>query len=430
MGMLEGLRARTAVAAVVTALLCGGALAACGGDDDDGATEASSGATATTAASDAKPSGTIDESKDPIHFALISIKIPGVSLLDWHQAGAEAAAKKINAAGGIGGREVIIDTCNSQMQPAVATNCARKTLENDPTAQLGCETTWSATGLKLYARAEVPSFNCTNTPDDFNNPWSFGLSASAFGGFRGVARHLCGQADVKKVVMFTQDIPQQRREAPGAIEPILEGCGKSVSFVYYPLTGADLSPFIQKAAKEDPDFVITLAGAPMMVQMFRGFAQAGIPAEKISAPDSGTDYETVLSRADGALDGALISTQFTSWGQPEDPEVGEFLQAMEDSGSDLDPRNSSAVWGYQSVMWFNEVAQRIGPDKFDGKSLAEFMRTETDVDMVLSRKLLNPGPEGFPQVKQPYVQLVRWDGENERMVPIEEGTEGGWIKAY
>lgn len=427
MRVREGLRARTAVAAMAAAVLCGGALAACGGDDDD---SAGGGATpaATAPAGSGGSAGAIDDSKEPIRFSLISIKIPGVHLLDYHQAGAEAAAKKINAAGGIGGREVIIETCNSMMQPAVATNCARQTLAKKPTAQLGCETTWSATGLKLYARAEVPSFNCVNTPDDFSNEWSFGLSASAFGGFRGMARYACQQPDVKKVVLFTQDIPQQRREAPGAVEPILEACGKSVSFVYYPLTGADLAPFIAKAAKEDPDFVITLAGAPMMVQMYRGFADAGIPAERISAPDSGTDYKTVLSRADGAMDGAVISTQFVSWGQPEDPEVKEFLQAMKDSGTEIDARNSSAVWGYQSVMWFNEVAKRVGPDKFDAKTLAEFMRTETDVDMVLSRKLLNPGPEGYPQVKQPYVQIVRWDGR--KMVPVKENTEDGWVKAY
>lgn len=427
MGMREGLRARTVLAAVVTMLLCGGALAACG--DDDGGGDAPAGATTTaTTGSVGGSSGAIDESKDPIHFSLISIKIPGVHLLDYHQAGAEAAAKKINAAGGIGGREVIIETCNSMMQPSVATNCARKTLEKDPTAQLGCETTWSATGLKLYARAEVPSFNCVNTPDDFNNEWSFGLSASAVGGFRGVARYACQDPEIKKIVVFTQDLPQQRREAPASVDPVVEECGKSVSYVYYPLTGADLNPYIQKAVKQEPDFVITLAGAPMMVQMFRGFAQAGIPASKISAPDSGTDYKTVLAKADGAMDGAIISTQFTSWGQPEDPDVQEYLEAMEASGTDIDARNSSAVWGYQSVMWFNQVADAIGPEKFDAKALAEYMRTATDVDMVLSRKIINPGPEGYPQIKQPYIQIVRWDGK--RMVPVEENTEGGWVKAF
>ncbi|MBF6621397.1 MAG: ABC transporter substrate-binding protein [Patulibacter sp.] len=429
MGILERLRARTAVATVAAALLCGGALAACGDDDGGdgggGASNSAAPAGATTGGS-----GGIDESKDPIHFSLISIKIPGVHLLDYHQAGAEAAAKKINADGGIGGREVIIDTCNSMMQPAVATNCARKTLENEPTAQLGCETTWSATGLKLYARAEIPSFNCVNTPDDFNNEWSFGLSASAVGGFRGVARYACQNPEIEKIVVFTQDLPQQRREAPASVDPVVEECGKSVSYVYYPLTGADLSPFISKAVKEDPDFVITLAGAPMMVQMFRGFQQAGIPASKISAPDSGTDYETVLAKADGVMDGAIISTQFVSWGQPEDPEVQGFLEAMKASGTDIDARNSSAVWGYQSVMWFNQVAQEIGPENFNAKSLAEFMRTKTGVDMILSREIENPGPKGYPQIKQPYVQIVRWDGEKERMVPVEENTDGGWVRAF
>src|SRR5438876_12298687 len=101
--------------------------------------------------------------KPPIHFELITFQLAGSDLLTEFKAGADAAAKKINAKGGFGGRKVVIDTCNSQLTPSVATACAHSTLGNHPVAMFGCELSWSAAGLAIYAKAGVPSFNCPNT---------------------------------------------------------------------------------------------------------------------------------------------------------------------------------------------------------------------------------------------------------------------------
>lgn len=401
------------VAASVIVLLGVLGLAACGGDDS------AKGAGAAT-------SSGIDEGKPSVRFALVTLKIPGSDLLTPFGAGADAAAKQINAKGGFGGREVVIDRCNSQGSPAATAICARKTLAEDPIAMFGCELSWSAAGLKVYARAEVPSFTCPNTKEDFNNPWSFGLAASGLGENLGLAKHLCTKPDVKRVVFLSLDLSQLKDTAKTAM-PTLTGCGKQVTLELFPLNAADMTPFVHKALRFKPDFVMMfpLAGA-QGVQLFKTFHQAGFPASKLSATSSSFDYETTLKPAGSSVDGAYSAFEYKNWGQTDDPDVAAYLEAMKSSSEDA--RSSNPQHGYNSVMWFYAAAKQIGFDTFDSASLAEFMRTKSGVQMPLSRKLVNPGPKGYPQLKQPYVQLVQWkDG---KLRTVEQGTQGGWISGF
>ncbi len=77
-----------------------------------------------------------------------------------------------------------------ELTPSVATACAHTTLGNHPVAMFGCELSWSAAGLGIYAKAGVPSFNCPNTTADFANPWSFAIVAGQVGDLHAGARYL------------------------------------------------------------------------------------------------------------------------------------------------------------------------------------------------------------------------------------------------
>jgi ABC-type branched-subunit amino acid transport system substrate-binding protein len=255
----------------------------------------------------------------------------------------------------------VLDVCNSQLQPTVASVCAHKTLAKHPIAMFGCEIEWGAGGLQIYAKAKVPSFNCPNTKEDFTNPLSFGIVAGATGEQYAMAKWLCTQPDVRHVVMLGQDIPQQRRDAPAAVTPPLKACGKSVDFVWYPVTAADMTPYINKVIKQDPDFVIPWGGGPVTVQMVKSFAGAGFPVSKILVPDSALEYESSLKPLGATAEGIRATFQFDSWGEKGNPDVSAYMEAMKDSP--VDPRTSNAVWGYSQMMLFYNIAKKIGFDR-------------------------------------------------------------------
>jgi branched-chain amino acid transport system substrate-binding protein len=415
---------RGAATALVVVMAAFGA-AACGDDDDDGGGGQGAAPAATTPA-EGGATGQIDESKPPVVLALHALKIPVVDLLTPYIAGSNAAAKVINEKGGFGGRKLEIINCNTMYQPATVGTCARKTLREDPVASFGCDPVWPNAGLPIYARAEKPSFNCPNVEEDWTNPWSFGMTGGQEGDFRASARWLCTRADVQKVVVFTQDIPFQRENAPRVIGDTLKACDKTASFVYYPITGADLTPYVNRASRQDPDMVITLGGGPVAIQFFTLFNRAGITADKLIGSANMFANEQVLSKAPDIMEGAHGVIETSSWGQTDDPGIAEYLKAME--GEDYDAQDTNPLTAYTFVMTIYTAAQKIGFDKFNSASLKEFMDTANNVPVPTTREIVNPGPEGFPQIKQPYSMIVQWkDG---KLSPVTEGTEDGWVKGF
>jgi len=420
-------------AGLVVALLSVGGLAACGGDDDNG------GAAATTTSASAAPSssgtttspstasGQIDPSKPTVNLAFIGIKIPGINLFDGMTRGANAAVKKINDSGGFGGRKVVLDTCNSMAQPATSTVCAQKTLAKKPIAEFGCEIAWGVSGLKAYARQKVPSFNCTNITEDYTNPYSFGIHPG--GGDPGLARWMCAQPDIKTVTYMTQDIPQQRKVVTAQFLPAIKACGKTVSFIYYPITAADLTPSIQQAVSKKADFNFINTSGPQTVAVLKGYQAAGIPGNKIMMRETSWDYGVVVKPAGSALEGAYYFGGWLPWGETGNQDVKDYLAAMQAAGyPEGQVKDPSAEYGYAEAMFFYAAAKEIGFDQFDSASLTQFSNTNNGLKMPLGRTLINPGPKGFPQMKQPYSHVAQY--KNGQMTPGTTGTQDGWIKDY
>jgi hypothetical protein len=172
--------------------------------------------------------------------------------------------------------------------------------------------------------------------------------------------------------------------------------------------------------------VITLGGGPLAVQIFKLFGQVGIPADKLFASGNAVAYESVFKPGGKALDGAYGVVEVMSWGEESDPDVAEYLEAMEGSGTDA--RDANPQTAYMQVMTLYNAAKEIGFESFDTGSLVEFMNTANDVAVPLTPGIRNPGPKDAPQVKQPYAQIVQWkDG---KLNIVREGTEDGWILAF
>lgn len=415
-------RGKHVVAGLMLLALLAFAISACGGGGSTSSNEEASAEGASTEAAESS----IDSSKPPWRIPVISIKIPGLDLLTPNADGAKAAADKINAEGGFEGREVVIEECATQLTPQTATVCANQTLEKEEVlAEIGCEISWPASGLKIYEKAEIPSFNCVN---EVSNEWNFGAHPGALGEDAGGAQWLCEQSDIHTVSFLGQDLPSSRKEIPAGTEAILKGCGKEVHYVYAPLETTDFTPFVNKVLEYEPDFVMTFQSPAPTVQMLKVFQQAGWPAEKISVPDSSCNYQEVLKVAGSLAEGMICTGGFTPWGEEGNPEIAEYKEAVESSGVGYDYRSSSVQWGYSGVMWIYEAAKKIGFSELTPVALAEFMRTETGVPVPLSKEWINPGPASATSIKMPFVNIAQW--KNGELALVDEGTEEGWINAF
>jgi len=421
-------------AAVAAAVVCAGVLAACGGDDDNNgastpstSTSASSSTTSTSGASTTSAgTGAVDPSKPKVKIAVMSSKEPSGDLLTFFERGANAAAKAINANGGFGGREVVIQPCNSKFQPPVATVCAQKAVAQGVVGMMGCELAWSSSGLPIFARAKIPSVNCLNTKEDYSNEWSFGLNSGDTGQMGAQANWLCTKSDVKTVALVKPDLPQLRINEPLA-QSILKGCGKKITeAVWFPLTAVDATPYVQKAIAAKPDFIIFSFAGPGVTTFMKTFQSAGWPADKIAMPDTDFPYNSVVKPAESAFVGAYAAAQFTPYGDTSDPQVQQYLKDTQAAG--VDGQDPTTEWGYADVMWFYTAAKNIGFDKFDGPSFQQYMTTANDVPIPLTRTWTSPGPKDFPQNRQPYVQMSKYTGGGK--FQVEQSGDQGWFYGY
>jgi len=339
--------------------------------------------------------------------------------------GAEAAATQINAAGRFGGRKVVIDSCNTQNSPTIASTCAHQLIAKKPVAMVGCDLNWPATGFTLYSKAKIPSIQCITTAQDATNPYSVALDPGGLGQYAAISKWLCTKPEVKVVVNQLLDLPQMRKNYPAVTSGILEGCGKKVYYVYPPLTSADYTPYLNEILSHKPDFVMAFAlNGPQAVQIFKGFQQNNFPADQMFTVSSAFAIKTGIGLAGDAAEGVYGVLPTASPDDTTNPDVKAYQEAMKDQPDWM--RDPTVQTNYMYVQAIYEAAKKTGFDTFDGAALDQYLNTQTGVHLTLSRELTNPGPKTMPQNKQPYGQLVQWKGG--KINVVTEGTDdNGWI---
>jgi hypothetical protein len=115
------------------------ALAACSSSSSktSGGTTTTSGGATTVAPSSGTTTPAATPTGAPIKIMQTGTNTSSVFGFPETAAGAQAAAKAINSAGGIGGRPVTIVVCNDQFQSTVAVQCANQAVSSHVSAVLG-----------------------------------------------------------------------------------------------------------------------------------------------------------------------------------------------------------------------------------------------------------------------------------------------------
>ncbi len=411
-------------------LTCAVGLAACGSSSTTTTSTTSAATTSAATTSAASTSGsatTIDNSKPPVNLALISFNVPGSSLLPEFEVAANAAASVINSEGGFGGRKLVVSSCNSMLQVSASVVCAHKTVTTHPLAMLGCELTWYATGLPLYAAAGIPSINCLNGQADVTNKYSFGLQSSAVGEDRALMRYLCTKSDVHTVVSLLPQSPQFTTAIYPALQATLAGCGKKSIALYYPLTAVDVDPYVVKAIGYKPDFIFLSSIGALVDNFYKSFQQNAWPASKTAVPD--TDFiPSVTQPLGNSINGAIVIGQFaTGNSTATDPSIPVFVKSLNNNTTYTNDPNVAWIWA--ETMFVYDAAKQIGFANFNSSTFQHWLSTYPSLPLPLSRQFQNPGPAGAPQIKQPYARMEVW--ENGKFNPLPVGpNKDGWINGW
>jgi ABC-type branched-subunit amino acid transport system substrate-binding protein len=265
---------------------CGNASKASGGDSSDTAAAKLTGAPLRLM--------TVYEGKGPS-------SVPEIS------EGAIAAAKAINARGGIDGRPVQVIRCDTKSDPNVATECGRKAVAEGVVAMVGNITIFGNRFMPLMAQHKIPSIGMEPaTAADFTSPSSFPIGGGAPVQFAGLGAALA-EAGAKKIVLARQDIPAAAGVAP-FVNAGLKRFHLTMRDVAVPPGAPDMSPYAAAALQGGTGGIVVTQADQDAVNFVQAVRQAN-PNVKIAlnAPSTDKVNQALGNDADGLIESGAVT---------------------------------------------------------------------------------------------------------------------------
>lgn len=173
-------------------------------------------------------------------------------------AAAKAAARAINAAGGVNGRQIEIRTCNDGNNPNTAVACARKAVTGKVAAVVGSVTEFGSQVTPILAGAGIPYIGANGiVPAEYSCATCYPFDAGSALAFSGMPPALL-LGGAKSVTMVRLDLAAAASNAAGAAQAA-KAAGLTVkSDVKVGATSTDLAPAVQAADQTGAQAAISI----------------------------------------------------------------------------------------------------------------------------------------------------------------------------
>ncbi|MFB7667049.1 ABC transporter substrate-binding protein [Kitasatospora sp. NPDC056138] len=287
----------------------------------------------------------------------------GSGSADRHGVTAVAAAigKSVDAAGGLGGRQLRVLTCDEQNTPDGATACARKAGDAHAVAVIGSYSQYADTFMPTLEAAGIPylgGFGLSGA--EFSSPYSYPVAGGTPTLVAGSGRQLAA-AGCRNVALIRPDTragDTLTRYLGGAVQP----SGVKLTDVKVGEKATDLSGSATRAIGDDKagSCVIDALGPDQTLGLIDAYRRLG-PKHTLLASLLGGVQQSVIDATGGAA-GPLNESLATGWYPPENSRVWDDLRATVRAGGDqhIDTSDLGVQNTWVAYQVFLQAAQRIG----------------------------------------------------------------------
>lgn len=376
------MRAGAAVVAAFALVLT----AACGDDDDD---------------DDGSTTGGGSTSGEPIKIMnWTAVDNPSYNATDT-RAGAQARAAAINEAGGIGGRPLELEFCNTNFDPNGEAACARRAIDEGFVAVVG-STSFFPNTFPLLERAGIPYIGGIGTnPNELTSEVSFPLAGAIPGWFQGTAA-LAVQAGARNVSIVTS--PVGSAELAGEQMAVgLRAAGiEPVRKVSAPVGQPDMSAVATEAA-EGVDTVLIGAIPSDALKVVQSLRQSGFTG-RITSPTTQFPDDTIAALGDGA-NGILLTSQVVPVTQTDNEAIAAFIEDMNATAPD-ERKAERAIVSWAAVGLFAELVERMDGEITAATVLDAMSKVDDPIDVGVVapyRTTGEPTVAEFPRIFNPTV---------------------------
>ena len=337
------------------------------------------------------------------------------------QSAIEAAAKYVNANGGINGHPLQVESCNDQGNPNVAAQCARQAVSDGDVAVLGSYSQNAAQVLPILQAANIAYVGATaQSVSDTTAPNSFpleGLNQVVFGGVGyGSTLVSCKKAGIL--------IENYGTTTPLAIQSITAGIelggGQVVKVENTGSNLPDYSPAISAIESAGAQCVDTIMPPDQIAEVFQAMRQSSNPnITMINAQD--TFSTQLLQQLGSTANGMILSSSTYPPTDTSIPAVSTVVSAIKQYEPSASISQFS-IQGWASVLLLQDVVKNISGDITASAALNGFEHlSDASTDgLYPPYTTTSNGPiAGAPHIYETKVLILKY--QNGQETPVSNG---------
>ena len=387
------LLAASACAAVVAAGCSSSSHSSSSAPASSAASSSAAAGSPTTAGAPATTGGAA-ASGTPIKIGLIAEGIsPGTpySNLAISAAGANAAVKAINAAGGVNGHPLDLVTCDTQNDPNDAATCGRTMVSDGIAALVGSITGFGANVLPILTAAHIASLGQIAVgAADLTNPDGFPFAPAGIDvavGEPDLAARLGATkiSEVRVDLSATAQLPQL-----AAIGLSSHGL-KLINSVALPMNAPDMSSYVAAATANGTDGISLILQPNDLVNFVKAAKAAGFKGKLVS--DAANVLRNLTGGFASTMEGVYVVDEAKPATDTSDPAVQKFNTELAAVDTKVTP-DYTVEDAWASVYLFAQVAKPL--PTVDAASILAAMPTVTDFDSGVFPPIDFSKPVKFP----------------------------------
>jgi branched-chain amino acid transport system substrate-binding protein len=342
---------------------------------------------------------------EPIVLGMVNQENTPVGSFPELSASVQAAVDFVNAnLGGVGGRPLEIEVCNTNFSAEGSTSCGQRLVEADVPAVLG--------GIDVFGNA-VDVLSANGVPfvggipistQSVTAPTSYQWSGGTWGASVAFADWATTELDARSVSIIYGEFGSITDAAEYG-RTVLESRDVRTQLVPYPILATDLTSPLTAAMSSDPDALVVLTadtGCKAAYDALR-VVDVDVPVFFTGACASPNIVASVPSEV---TEGRYYNVEGAVSREDPDPDFALYVQVLEAYGNGLDPVGAATVT-FRSFM--NLYVQLVSLDAVDPTSVAAALSSQVDTPSFMGHPYTCDGRqfEGLPAMCSPQQIVVQ-----------------------
>ncbi len=358
----------------LTSALLAGVLAGCGSDDSSDSDKDSKDGGSTASGETIKIGGNLELSGAVASY--------GSSIND----GAKLAIEEINAAGGIGGKQIEYIAVDNKSDNAEAATAAIRLAEQEKVVAMLAPATSgnSVATVQVANQYKVPIVTASGTAESVTVNEKGEVNEYAFrtcfiDPFQGIVAANFATQDLKakKVAIYADNSSDYAKGLAASFKKqIEENGGEVVIEEAYVAKDMDFKSTLTNIKSANPDFVFIPGYYEEVGLIVKQAREIGLNAPLMGA--DGWDSPTLVDLAGGdALNNTFITNHYSA--ADPDPKIQDFVAAFEAEYSSQP--NAFHALGYDTVYFLKDAIERAG-DEVTGETIQKALAETKDLSLI------------------------------------------------